>query len=126
MHPFQGRVSRAHYALSEVVPAVYEMLRRDVVKVAGAGVPIRRVGDVLCGGGKDSRQTEFTKLLSRAGRPVRKGHCLRFTYQAVQLVKYRHARMLFVLWVTKARHVGELGVILDHDESFAFCTGNPR
>lgn len=68
MHPFQGRVSRAHYALSEVVPAVYEMLWRDIVKVAGAGVPIRRVGDALCGGGKDSRQTKFTKLLSREGR----------------------------------------------------------
>lgn len=47
---------------------MYEMLRRDVVKVAGAGVPVRRVGDVLCGGGKDSRQTKLTKLLSRERR----------------------------------------------------------
>lgn len=73
MHPFQGRVPRAHYALSEVVPAVYEMLRRDVVKVAGAGVPIRRVRDVLCGGGKDSRQPKFTKLLSRGGEARQEG-----------------------------------------------------
>lgn len=47
MHPFQRGITSAHQALSEIVPAMNKVLRRNVVKVSSAGVPIRRVGDVL-------------------------------------------------------------------------------
>jgi hypothetical protein len=47
MNPFQGCIASTLYTLSEIIPAVNEVLRWNFIKIPGTSVPIRGVGDVL-------------------------------------------------------------------------------